>query len=357
MNDLLIFLNVIPDSIKIGLIYSIMAVGVYITYKILNFPDMSVDGSFPLGGFVFAFCALNPTLSSNPFIGMFFSLIAGALAGLVTGIFHVKFGIDSLLSGILTMISLYSINARVVGSPSAFIDQSKCVYGILNYDNHFYLFIGILSVLLAFKLFYDYNIKTNKYMMISFSIYLVIFALLIYYVYTTKDFSMMITVTIVFTIKLILDYVLTSKFGFILRALGDNESIVTGLGVNPKRIKILGLMIANSLSALSGCLFTQYIRVIDLSSSVGTMVIGLASIIFGLGIIKKSRVINYVSIVIIGSIVYYIVINFALNSQGITTQLFTSLNMSPKLIEKLSIKPTDVKIITALLLAFILRKR
>lgn len=116
-------------------------------------------------------------------------------------------------------------------------------------------------------------------------------------------------------------------------------------------------MIANALSALSGCMFTQYIRVIDLSSSVGTMVIGLASIIFGLGIIKKTRVINYVSIVIVGSIVYYIVINFALNSQGITNMIFSTMKLNTNLIEKLSIKPTDVKIITAILLALILRKR
>ena len=165
---------------------------------------------------------------------------------------------------------------------------------------------------------------------------------------------MYLTVLIVFIIKLVMDYILTSKFGFILRALGDNENIVTGLGVNSDKLKILGLMLSNALVSLSGALFTQYIRVIDLSSSVGTMVIGLASIIFGLGIIKKSNIINHISIVIVGSIVYYIVINFALNSSGITEILLTALHFSEQTISKFSVKPTDVKIITALLLGIIL---
>lgn len=340
MDSIITFVGVIPESIKIGLIYSIMAMGVYITYKILDFPDLTVDGSFPLGGFVFAYFA---THSYNAIIGLVFSIIAGAITGLITGIFHVKLGIDKLLSGILTMITLYSINARILGTPSAFIDSSTSIYGMFEYNKHFYIFIAILIILLLLKIYYDYNIKRNKYVIISFSIYILIFIALTYYTYYTEDINMMLTATIVFAIKLIIDYILTSKFGFILRALGDNENIVNSLGVDSKKLKILGLMISNALVALSGSIFTQYIRVIDLSSSVGTIVVGLASIIFGLGIIKKSRIINYLSIVIIGSVVYYIVINFALNSSSFTQG-----------ISSISIKPTDVKLITALLIAFIL---
>lgn len=353
MNELIIFLSVVPESIKIGLIYSIMAMGVYITYKILNFPDMTVDGSFPLGGFIFAAFSLNNNLE-NPLIGMSIALIGGAIAGLITGILHVKFGIDKLLSGILTMIGLYSVNARIVGTPSVFIDSTKSIYGKISYENNFFMFLIILFVLLILKIWYDYNIKTNEYVIKTSIIYLTLFSILIFYVHSTKDINLMLTVIIVFIVKLIMDYILTSKFGFILRALGDNESIVNGLGVNVKKIKILGLMLANSLVALSGAMFTQYIRVIDLSSSVGTMVIGLASIIFGMGLIKKSRIINYISIVIVGSIVYYIVINFALNSSGITRQIFEIFDLSKENIDKLSVKPTDVKLITSLLLAGIL---
>ncbi|WP_308544845.1 ABC transporter permease [uncultured Sneathia sp.] len=351
MNDLLIFISVIPESIKIGLIYSIMAMGVYITYKILDFPDLTVDGSFPLGGFVFAYFSL---ANVSPFLGLVFSLIAGALAGLLTSIFHIKCKIDKLLAGILTMITLYSINARIVDKPSFFVDADKTIYGLVSYDKHFILCIIISIGLLILKLLYDYNIKKNIYVIKSFVIYLIIFFVLTYYTYYTEDISMFITAIIVFIIKLIMDYILTSKFGFILRALGDNENIVTSLGVSSNKLKIIGLMISNSLVALSGALFTQYIRVIDLSSSVGTMVIGLASIIFGLGLIKKSRIINYISIVIVGSIVYYIIINFALTSAGLTESILTFFHVNEQMIANLSIKPTDVKIITALLLAIIL---
>lgn len=351
MNELLIFINVVPESIKIGLIYSIMAMGVYITYKILDFPDLTVDGSFPLGGFTFAFFVLH---SFSPITGLIFSLVAGAIAGLITGVFHVKCGIDKLLAGILTMITLYSVNARIVDKPSVFIDANKSIYGIVTYEHHFLIFFILSIVLLALKVLYDYNIKKNKYVIKSFFIYLVILLILTYYTYYTEDISMFLTALIVFMIKLVMDYVLTSKFGFILRALGDNENIVTSLGVNSDKLKILGLMISNALVSLSGALFTQYIRVIDLSSSVGTMVIGLASIIFGLGMLKKSNVINYISIVIVGSIVYYIVINFALNSSNITEIIFTALNFNEQTIDKFSFKPTDVKIITALLLGIIL---
>ncbi|WP_068448846.1 ABC transporter permease [Caviibacter abscessus] len=354
MEELSIFIKIIPESIKIGLIYSIMAMGVYITYKILDFPDLTVDGSFPLGGFVFATMSATLIGASNPYISMIIVAIAGAIAGLFTGILHVYFGIDKLLSGILIMIGLYSINARIVGTPSVFIDASKSIYGKLTYDKHFIFFIIAFIIALLLKVIYDYNIKKNKYVIISLSIYIVLFIILTYYAYYTEDISLMITAFIVFIIKLIMDYILTSKFGFILRALGDNETIVTSLGVNEKVLKLYGLMIANSLVAVSGGLFTQYIKVIDLSSSLGTMVIGLASIIFGLGIIKKSRVINHLSIVIIGSIIYYIIINFALNSGEITNSIYEFIGLSQNAINILSIKPTDVKIITALLLAVIL---
>lgn len=148
---------------------------------------------------------------------------------------------------------------------------------------------------------------------------------------------MLICLSFTLIFKQIMDYILTSKFGFVLRALGDNEQIVNSLGIDSNKIKILGLMLANALVAISGSIFTQYIRIIDLSTSVGTMVVGLASIIFGMGLIKKSRIINYISIIIIGSIIYYNIINFALNSSSI-----------------IEVKPTDVKIITAMLLALIL---
>ena len=164
----------------------------------------------------------------------------------------------------------------------------------------------------------------------------------------------MLTVIIAFVIKMIIDYILTSKFGFALRALGNNEQLVISLGVNQKRLKIFGLMISNGVVALSGALFAQNLKVADLQSGVGTIVIGLAAIILGLGVIKKSQLINEISIVTIGSLMYYFIINLALMSNTWTKSLFQAIKLPDNLIQILEIKPTDVKIITAIILTIIL---
>lgn len=355
MDGLIIFLKLLPESIKLGLIYSIMVMGVYISYKILDFSDLSVDSTFPLGGFIFCFGAIS--LHLNPFISMIIVAISGALAGALTAFFHIKFKINKLLSGILTMTALYSINARILGKPNAFLNNEESFFYNLSFEKHFYIFLTILLVLLFIKFLYDKRIKPDKNAIKSLVIYLLVLISLVTYVYISKDIVFLSIAFIVFIIKLIIDYTLTSKFGLILTALGDNETLVTNLGVSVDKIKLVGLMISNSLVAISGALFTQYIKIIDLSSSVGTIVIGLASIIFGMGILKRSRTINYISIVIIGSIVYYIVINFALNSSLFTDNLYYLIGLNDKWINILSIKPTDVKIITAIFLALILAKR
>lgn len=352
MDSFLIFLKVLPESIKLGLIYSIMVMGVYITYKILDFPDLTVDGSFPLGGFVsFAIILSFPF---HPIIAIILATISGMLAGLITATLHIKFGIDKLLSGILTMTALYSINARILGKSNAFIDNDKSWFYSINYENYFYIFLLISLFLLFLKLVYDKRIKPDKVVIKSFLIYILIYIFSISYIIYSKDIAMFLILIIVFIVKLIMDYILTSKFGFILRALGDNEILVSNLGVNVNKVKILGLMLSNSLVSMSGALFAQYIKIVDLSSSVGTIVIGLASIIFGLGILKRSRTINYISIVIFGSIFYYIIINFALNSSTITDSIYAYIGLSYELINKITIRATDVKIITAIFLAFIL---
>ncbi len=352
MEALIIFIKVLPESIKLGLIYSIMVMGVYITYKILDFPDLSVDGTFPLGSFIFAYIAINYNL--HPVFAIFIAFLGGLIAGYITGLLHIKFGIDKLLSGILTMTALYSINARILGKPNAFLETDQSWFYIINYDNYFKLFTVISILLLVIKLFYDRRIKPNKNAFVSFVIYILIYLLSLVYIVKTRDINMYLLLIIVFIIKLMMDYILTSKIGFILRALGDNETLVSDLGVNVENIKLFGLMLSNGLVAVSGALFAQYIRIVDLSSSVGTIIIGLASIIFGLGLIKRTRTINYISIIIVGSIVYYIVINFALNSQALTYGIYESLGLSDNMINILTIKPTDVKIITALFLAVIL---
>ena len=334
-----------------------MVMGVYLTYKILDFPDMSVDGTFPLGGFVFAAFALSKNGLfgiTSPIMGLILAVVCGMIAGYITGALHVYLKINGLLSGILVMTGLYSINSRIVGMPNVFITPDRSIYEIISYKKDFVPFVIAFVILLVLKGFYDYKIKENKYMIRTLSVYIIFTIALIIYVVKTQDVKLMLTVLIAFIIKMIIDYILTSKFGFALRALGNNEQLVVSLGVNEKRLKIFGLMLANGVVALSGALFAQNIKVADLQSGVGTIVIGLAAIILGLGVLKKSRVINEVSIVTIGSLMYYFIINLALMSNSWTRSIYESLHFSDDVIKILEVKPTDVKLITAVILAAIL---
>lgn len=357
MNELLVFLQSLPDAFKTGFIYAIMVMGVYITYKILDFPDMSVDATFPLGGFIFAAFALskNGFLGiTHPVMGLILSVIGGMIAGYLTGALHVYLGINGLLSGILIMTGFYSINSRIVGTPNVFISPERSIYEVISFEKNFIPFVIVFIILLILKGLYDYKIKENKYVIRALSVYTVITILLIVYVGITKDIKLMLSVLIAFIVKMIIDYILTSKFGFALRALGNNEKLVVSLGVNEKRLKIFGLMLANGLVAFSGAIFAQNIKVADLQSGVGTLVIGLAAIILGLGVIKKSQLINETSIIILGSLAYYFIINLALMSNTWTKNLYRTLNFSDDMIKILEIRPTDAKIITAVILVIIL---
>ena len=357
MNELLVFIQSLPEALKTGFIYSIMVMGVYITYKILDFPDMSVDATFPLGGFIFAAFSLSKNGFfgiTNPFIGLILAVIGGMIAGYLTGALHVYLKISGLLSGILVMTGFYSINSRIVGVPNVFISSERNIFEIISYEKSFIPFVLVTIILLVLKGFYDYQIKENKYVIRTMIVYVIATIGLFVYVITTKDIKLMFVIIVAFAIKMILDYILTSKFGFALRALGNNEELVVSLGVNEKRLKILGLMISNGLVALSGALFAQNMKVADLISGTGTLVIGLAAIILGLGVLKKSRLINEISIITIGSLMYYFIINLALMSNSWTKNLYQTLKFNDSLISTLEIKPTDVKIITAVILTIIL---
>ena len=357
MNELLVFLQSLPDAFKTGFIYAIMVMGVYITYKILDFPDMSVDATFPLGGFIFAAFALSKNGFmgiTHPVMGLILSVIGGMIAGYLTGALHVYLGINGLLSGILIMTGFYSINSRIVGTPNVFISPERSIYEVISFEKNFIPFVIVFIILLILKGLYDYKIKENKYVIRALSVYTIITILLIIYVGITKDIKLMLSVLIAFIVKMIIDYILTSKFGFALRALGNNEKLVVSLGVNEKRLKIFGLMISNGLVAFSGAIFAQNIKVADLQSGVGTLVIGLAAIILGLGVIKKSQLINETSIIILGSLAYYFIINLALMSNTWTKNLYRTLNFSDDMIKILEIRPTDAKIITAVILVIIL---
>ena len=255
-------------TIEQSLIFAIMVLGGYISFRILNFPDMTVDGTFPLGA---AISAKLLTLGINPYLTLLVALVAGAVVGAVTGLIHVKLKVKDLLAGILVMTALYSVNLRVMGKSNI-------------------------------PLFEEDNIFNTEY-------------------------SMMITIVVLILIsKFLLDYLLKTKFGFALKALGDNENLIVSLGLNEEKYKIYGLMIANAFVAFSGAVLAQYQGFADVGMGTGIIVIGLASIIIGDTLFGKRRRLAGTTIVIIGSILYrgVIAVTLSMGMDASDLKLITS---------------------------------
>ena len=221
-----------------GFIYAIMALGVYITYKILDFPDLSVDSTFPLGA---AVTTVMLSSGKNPLLALVVATLAGAFAGMITGIIHVKFKVRD---GIIVMTGLYTLNLRIVGgSANVPLFNYKSVF-----DNDF--INGIFPEALA-----------------PYKTVIIIFIIMI-------------------IAKILLDLYLKTKSGYLLRAVGDNETIVTSLAKDSGFVKIVGLAISNGLVALAGSVMCQQQRFFEISMGTGTIVIGLASVIIGTNVFK-----------------------------------------------------------------------
>lgn len=263
------------STLEQGFIFALVALGVFITYKILDFPDLSVDGTFPLGG---AVVALSLSKGINPFLALIFAFLSGALAGFITGILHVKLKITNLLSGILVMIGLYSINLRIMGKPN------------VQFFN--------------FKTIFSFNISPI--------ILLIILALLF---------------------KVILDVFLKTKLGFLLRITGDNETLVTSLGIDKDKVKVLGLMLSNALVAFAGGIMAQYSGFSDVGMGPGIVVTGLAAVILGETFLKRVQGVKETTTALIGAMLYKLSISGALS---------------------LGLKPTDLKLVTALIVVLVL---
>lgn len=257
--------SILIGILEQGLIYGIMALGIYISYKILDFPDLSVDGTFPLGAAVTAALMLRGV---NPWLCLPASAAAGCIAGMLTGFLHVKLKIKDLLAGILTMTALYSVNYRIAGAPNQFL---------MGYDTIFTMPEGIPQF-----------ISDYRYLIVIF-----VLALLFKYV---------------------LDMYLSTKSGFLLRCAGVNESLLVTLAQNPGRVKIRGLAISNALVALSGSLACQRSMQFDITSGTGTMVMGLAAVIIGTTVFKKVRFMRLTSGVLLGMIIYKACITAAISS-------------------------------------------
>lgn len=269
-----------------GFIYGILALGVYITYKILDFPDLTVDGSFPLGG---AVGAVLITKGMSPFLALLLAFLAGALAGMLTGLIHVKGKVRDLLAGIIMMTALWTVNLRIAGTANVPLFSQKTIFKNDLIDR---MFPG-----------------------------------------TLKNYA---TLALIFVIavgaKLLLDLYLGTKSGFLLRAAGDNDKLVTSLAKDAGNVKIIGLAIANGLVALAGCVFCQEERVFEISMGTGAMVIGLASVIIGTSLFRKLSFLKTTTTVFFGAVIYKLCVGIAIKN----------------------FEPRDMKLITAVLFLVIL---
>ena len=246
------FISKLDGPIELGLLYALMALGVYITFRILDFPDLTVDGSFTTGG---AIAAVLITDGVSPWIATLAAFGGGMLAGICTGLLHTKGKINGLLSGIIMMIALHSINMRILGKPNVSLSGENTVFSTLD--------------------------------------------------------PIVIIAIIVIAGKLLLDAFFRTDLGLSLRATGDNKRMIRSFGVNTDITTVLGLSISNGLVALSGAFVAQQSSFADISSGIGMIVIGLASVIIGEAILGTGTVFRTTLAVVLGSIIYRIVVAIA----------------------------------------------
>ncbi|KEZ52595.1 ABC transporter permease [Metabacillus indicus] len=278
------------SSVESGLIYAIMALGVYLSFRILDFPDLTVDGSFVTGA---AVCAALIVNGVNPFIATLAALVAGFVAGCLTGILHTKGKINPLLSGILMMIALYSINLRIMGQSNVPLLQESTVFSVLlDGWNRLGIDAFIQSVFVSAGL----------------------------EAFIPKTWSVLAAMcAIIVLIKLSLDYFLKTEIGIAIRAVGDNEKMISSFSANTDLLKIIGLGISNALVAFSGAFIAQFSGFSDIGMGIGMIIIGLASVIIGEALVGTKTIIRATLAVIIGAILYRIIIALALRADFLET--------------------------------------
>lgn len=293
MNFLLSLINSLPSAVAQGMIWGIMAMGVYITYKILDIADLTVDATLCTGG---AICAIMTINGVNIWISLLCAIFAGAIAGFVTGILNTKFGIPAILAGILTQLGLYSINLHIMG---------------------FGTDAGARSNL---------PISVDKYNLLVSSRYV--------RELSTRNPLLMVTIFVIISIGL-LYWFFGTEIGCSLRSTGANIQMSRAQGINTNLAKVLGLMISNALVAFSGALLTQYQGFSDINMGRGAIVIGLAAVIIGEVLFSKifrNFALTLLSCVL-GAVIYYVVIQFVL---------------------KLGLSTDDLKLLTAIVVTLFL---
>lgn len=277
-------------ALELGLIYALVALGVLISYKILDFPDLTADGSFPLGGGVCVLCIL---LQVDPWLATLCGMFAGALAGVITASLHIGFKIEKLLASILMMIALYSINLRIMGKPNVSLLGDPTIYDSLSATDDVQLaWVRLLMALL-----------------------------------------------VVLIAKLLFDLFFATQIGLAVRATGTNPRMAKAQGIAVNKMTLLGMAISNGLIALAGALYVQSNGGFDISIGVGTIVIGLAAVIIGEAIFSAKRIIVLTLAVIIGSILYRFFIALALNNSALSS---------------IGFGPQDLNLVTALLVVAVL---
>ena len=250
-------------AIELGLIYALVALGVYLTFRILNFPDLTVDGSFTSGAATASVLIVNGV---DPFVASGAAFVVGTVAGLITGLLHTKGNINGLLAGILTMIGLYSINLRIMGGANV---------PLLGEDT---VISGLRSVV------------------------------------GTGWTSVLVLVAMALIFKFIIDWFLHTDSGLALQATGDNEQMIRSFAVSTDRMKIVGLMISNGLVGLGGAVVAQFQGFADIGMGIGLILVGLASVIVGQAIFGTRVVMQATMAVVLGAVVYRLAIQFALNA-------------------------------------------
>lgn len=268
-----------------GLLYALLVLGVFLTFRILNYADLTVDGSLPLGAAITATLIVNGV---NPFVATLAALPLGALAGFITGVLHTRFSITPLLSGILTMIGLYSINLRIMGRPNISLLRDDTIFDVL--------VSGGLTL------------RVSQTIIASFVVVLIVAALYLF---------------------------LNTEVGQALRGTGDNEVMLRSLGVNTDRMKIMGLALSNALVALSGAMIAQYQGFADINMGIGMIIIGLASVIIGEVVLGVKSILGRLLAVVAGSVIYRLAIALVLRISFIEytdLKLFTALLVTIALI-------------------------
>lgn len=278
-------ITIVWGAILLGLFYGLLVLGVFLTFRILNYADLTVDGSLPLGAAVTATLIFSGV---NPFLATLVAPFLGAAAGAVTGILHTRFSITPLLSGILTMIGLYSINLRIMGRPNIPLLRNKSIFDPLTE-------LGL-------------SLRAGQ---TAIAVFVVLVAVLVLYLF------------------------LGTELGQAFRGTGDNETMMRSLGVNTDRMKIMALCISNALVALSGALIAQYQGFADISMGIGMIIIGLASVIVGEVVLGVKSILGRLIAVVVGSIIYRLTIAAVLRFGFIEytdLRLFTALLVTLALI-------------------------